>query len=36
MKMENEVKSPIAGTVKQIKVKAGETVDGGAVLVIVE
>ena len=36
MKMENEVKSPIAGTVKQIKVKAGETVDGGTVLVIVE
>ena len=36
MKMENEVRSPIAATVKEIKVKAGDTVEGGAVLVIVE
>ena len=31
MKMENEVHSPIAGEVKEIKVKAGDTVEGGAV-----
>jgi biotin carboxyl carrier protein len=36
MKMENEVHSPIAGEIKEIKVKTGETVEGGAVLVIVE
>jgi biotin carboxyl carrier protein len=36
MKMENEVRSPIAGEVKEIKVKPGDTVEGGAVLVIVE
>ncbi len=32
MKMENEVRSPIAGEVKEIKVKPGDTVEGGAVL----
>jgi pyruvate carboxylase subunit B len=36
MKMENEVHSPIAGEVKEIKVKTGDTVEGGAVLLIVE
>jgi len=36
MKMENEVRSPISGEVKEIKVKSGETVEGGAVLLIVE
>ncbi len=36
MKMENEVRSPIAGEVKEIKVKPGDTVEGGAVLLIVE
>jgi biotin carboxyl carrier protein len=36
MKMENEVRSPIAATVKEIKVKAGDTVEGGAALVIIE
>jgi biotin carboxyl carrier protein len=36
MKMENEVRSPIAGTVREIKVSAGETVEGGALLMIVE
>ena len=36
MKMENEVRSPSAATVKEIRVKAGDTVVGGAVLVIVE
>jgi biotin carboxyl carrier protein len=34
--MENEVRSPIAGAVKEIKVKPGETVEGGVVLVVVE
>jgi glutaconyl-CoA decarboxylase len=36
MKMENEVRSPISGEVKEIKVKPGDTVEGGALLVIVE
>jgi biotin carboxyl carrier protein len=36
MKMENEVRSPIAGEVKEIKVKPGDAVEGGAVLLIVE
>jgi biotin carboxyl carrier protein len=36
MKMENEVRSPVAGEVKEIKVKPGDAVEGGAVLVIVE
>ena len=36
MKMENEVRSPIAGEVKEIKVKTGDAVEGGAVLLIVE
>jgi len=36
MKMENEVRSPIAGEIKEIKVKPGDTVEGGALLVVVE
>jgi biotin carboxyl carrier protein len=36
MKMENEVRSPIAGAVKEIRVKPGDTVEGGAVLLLVE
>jgi biotin carboxyl carrier protein len=36
MKMENEVRSPINGEVKDIKVLPGETVEAGAVLLIVE
>jgi glutaconyl-CoA decarboxylase len=36
MKMENEVRSPIAGTVTEIRVKPGETVEAGTVLAIVE
>ena len=36
IKMENEVRSQISGEVKEIKVKPGDTVEGGALLVIVE
>jgi biotin carboxyl carrier protein len=36
MKMENDLVSPIAGTIKEIKVSKGQTVDLGAVLVLVE
>jgi biotin carboxyl carrier protein len=36
MKMENEVRSEHAGTVKEIKVAAGTAVDGGAELVVIE
>lgn len=36
MKMENEVRSPVAGTVKEIRVKPGESVEGGTVLAIVD
>jgi len=36
MKMENEVRSPVMGTVKEIRVKAGEPVEGGTVVVVVE
>jgi biotin carboxyl carrier protein len=36
MKMENDLTSPIAGTVKEIKVSTGQTVDQGQLLVIVE
>jgi biotin carboxyl carrier protein len=36
MKMENEVRSPIAGAVKEIRVKQGDTVEGGTALVVVE
>ena len=36
MKMENEVRSPSAGVVKEIRVKPGETVDAATVLVVVE
>lgn len=35
MKMENEILAGIAGTVKEIKAKPGETVDGGKVLMII-
>jgi biotin carboxyl carrier protein len=34
--MENEVHSPIAGEIKEIRVKPGDTVEGGALLVVVE
>jgi len=36
MKMENEIRSPIAGEVKEVRVKAGEALDVGAVLAVVE
>lgn len=36
MKMQNEVKSPKAGTVQAIRVSAGDSVAAGQVLVIVE
>jgi acetyl/propionyl-CoA carboxylase alpha subunit len=36
MKMQNELKSPKSGTVKSIKVSAGDTVSAGDVLAIVE
>jgi biotin carboxyl carrier protein len=36
MKMENEVRSPVTGAVREIKVKPGDTVEGGAVLLVVE
>jgi biotin carboxyl carrier protein len=36
MKMENELRSQGAGVVKDVKVKAGDTVEGNAELVIIE
>ena len=36
MKMQNEMKSPIDGVVKEIRVKEGSTVNAGEVLVIIE
>ncbi len=36
MKMENEVRSPIAGAVKEIKVKPGDTVGAGDVVAVIE
>ena len=35
MKMEHRVTSPAAGTVAEVRVKAGQTVDGDEVLVVV-
>ena len=35
MKMENELRAPRAGTVKEIKIKAGESVDQGEELIII-
>jgi pyruvate carboxylase subunit B len=35
MKMESELKSPINGTVKDIKTKEGDSVEAGTVLLIV-
>src|SRR5690242_11573995 len=36
MKMENEVRSPVTGVVREIKVKPGDTVEAAAVLLVVE
>jgi pyruvate carboxylase subunit B len=36
MKMENEIKSPIGGTISSIQVTAGQAVEKGAVLVEVD
>jgi biotin carboxyl carrier protein len=36
MKMENELKSPKAGKVTEIKVAAGQTVEKGALLLVIE
>ncbi len=34
MKMESELKAPLTGIVKEIKVSEGDTVEGGAALVV--
>ncbi|MEM8746366.1 MAG: biotin/lipoyl-containing protein, partial [Actinomycetota bacterium] len=36
MKMENQINADAAGTVKEIKVAAGDTVGGGDVLIVIE
>jgi biotin carboxyl carrier protein len=36
MKMENELKSPKAGKVVEVKVAAGQTVEKGALLIVIE
>jgi acetyl-CoA carboxylase biotin carboxyl carrier protein len=36
LKMENTVYAPSGGTVKEIKVKKGDSVEDGAVLLVVE
>ncbi|MBO0778407.1 MAG: biotin/lipoyl-binding protein [Ktedonobacteraceae bacterium] len=36
MKMENDLSSPISGTIKEIRVSKGQTVDLGQVLVVIE
>jgi acetyl-CoA carboxylase biotin carboxyl carrier protein len=36
LKMENTVYAPSGGTVKEIKVKVGDSVDDGALLLVIE
>ena len=36
MKMEHEITAPAAGTVSEIRVSAGEQVEAGAVLAVIE
>jgi biotin carboxyl carrier protein len=36
MKMENELKAPAAGTIKEIRAEEGKAVSGGEVLVVIE
>ena len=35
MKMENDLPSPIAGTIKEVRVSKGQTVNQGDVLVVI-
>ena len=35
MKMENDLSSPIAGSIREIRVNKGQTVDQGEVLVVI-
>jgi glutaconyl-CoA decarboxylase len=36
MKMENEISAPVDGTIAQILVKTGESVNGGDVMIVIE
>ncbi len=36
MKMENPIMAPVSGTVKEVKVAAGQTVQAGDVLAVIE
>ncbi|UCB46014.1 MAG: hypothetical protein JSV25_00900 [Spirochaetota bacterium] len=36
MKMNNEIPSPVSGTIKEIKVKEGETIDSEDIIAIIE
>jgi biotin carboxyl carrier protein len=36
MKMENELRSPKAGLVREVHVREGQAVEGGALLVVVD
>jgi biotin carboxyl carrier protein len=36
MKMQNLVYAPVAGTVKEVRVKPGDKIEGDAVLLIIE
>jgi biotin carboxyl carrier protein len=36
MKMENDLASPIGGTIKEVRVQKGQTVDQGQVLIVIE
>jgi biotin carboxyl carrier protein len=36
MKMENELRSEVAGVVREVRAREGETVESGALLVVVE
>jgi len=35
MKMENQIQAEKSGTVKEVRVKAGDTVGGGDILVVI-
>jgi glutaconyl-CoA decarboxylase len=36
MKMENDLMAPIAGTIKELRVSKGQSVDQGELLVVIE